>query len=81
MLRTRYSLARVFIATLVLSSGCLALSFGGKSQQVDNIVSESPETINRISNLEARVGALEQQQGLPINPTSGVGGKTTLMTH
>lgn len=75
---TRYPLARLFIGTLVISSGCLALSFGGKSQQVDHIVSESPETINRISNLEARVGALEQQQGLPLNSP---GGKSSLMTH
>jgi hypothetical protein len=74
MLSTRYLSVRFTLGMLVLSSGCLALSFGGKSQQVDHIVSESPETINRISNLEARVGALEQQQGMPINPTSG---KTT----
>lgn len=45
----------------MLLSGCLALSFGGKSQQVETVVSESPQTLERIGKLESRVEALEQQ--------------------
>lgn len=41
--------------------GCLALSFGGKTQTVDHVVAESPETLSRIDSLETRVQALERQ--------------------
>ncbi|MDB5388145.1 MAG: hypothetical protein JWM11_3791 [Planctomycetaceae bacterium] len=43
------------------SVGCLALSFGGKTQTVDHVVSESPETLARIDSLESRVQTLERQ--------------------
>lgn len=46
---------------LLTLPGCLALSFGGKSQQVDTVVSENPETKERLNRLESRVQALEQQ--------------------
>jgi hypothetical protein len=46
--------------------GCLALSFGGKSQQVDTVVSESPEMKSRLSDLERRVETLERQAGAPL---------------
>ena len=51
----------------LLQTGCLALSFGGKSQQVDTVVSESPDTKERIDKLESRVQAIEQHLPLPAN--------------
>lgn len=52
----------------MLLSGCLALSFGGKSQQVETVVSESPQTLERIGKLESRVEALEQQLAPQLAP-------------
>jgi hypothetical protein len=69
MLPSRFSCATVvLLAGLLGLPGCLALSFGGKSQQVDTVVAESPQTIERIKQLEARVEALEQQSTATLTP-------------
>lgn len=56
---------------LLTLSGCLALSFGGKSQQVETVVSESPQTQERLGKLEARVDALERQLAPQLAPPGG----------
>ena len=62
MLRTGFRRLIVMLCGVVpLLSGCLALSFGGKSQQVENVVTENPQTQERLGQLESRMDALEQQ--------------------
>jgi hypothetical protein len=62
MIRTRdLAVSLSFCGVICLFTGCLALSFGGKTQTVDHVVSESPETLARISTLESKVQTLEQQ--------------------
>lgn len=69
MLRSRF---RRWLFTLCgvlpLLSGCLALSFGGKSEQVENVVTESPQTQERLRQLEARMDTLEQQVAPQLSP-------------
>lgn len=57
-------------SAILCLSGCLALSFGGKSQQVETVVAESPETKERLSRLEARMSALEQQLSPQLPPVT-----------
>lgn len=69
MLRTQFQLKALLIAALACPlSGCLALSFGGKSQQVDTVMTENPETKDRLGKLESRVEALEHQFMPPVVP-------------
>ena len=64
MFRSRFPAISLLVGGIAfLSAGCPALSFGGKTQTVDHVVAESPETIKRINHLESRVNALEQQLG------------------
>lgn len=69
MLRVRFPLTAMMAFVLACAlPGCLALSFGGKSQQVDTVLTESPETKNRLDQLESRINALEHQvaPGVPV---------------
>lgn len=70
MLRSRFQFLAL-VACVASLPGCLALSFGGKSQQVDTVNSESPQTQERLAKLESRVDALEQQFALPPAPALG----------
>ncbi len=75
MLRARFlCLAVVCCGITPLLTGCVALSLGigGKTQQV---VSDTPETKERIAKLETRVEVLEQQLTMPP-PLNGISGPT-----
>jgi hypothetical protein len=68
MLRMAISrLALTLCGAPLLLCGCLALSFGGKSQG-DTVLSESVLTQERLGKLEARVDALEQQVAPQLAP-------------
>jgi hypothetical protein len=70
MLRAQSRWFVVICAGMLLTlTCCLAVSFGGTSQG-DTVVSESPETKERLNSLESRVQALEQQlsPSVPANP-------------
>ena len=71
MIRSRHLVLSLLLGgTSSLTAGCLALSFGGKTQTVDHVTAESPETLSRIDRIEARVQALEQQIMPPTLPGS-----------
>lgn len=65
--RTVFQFA-LMMSVVMLAAGCLALSFGGKTQTVDDVVTESPETLARIDRLESRVQSLEQQLSPQFQP-------------
>src|SRR5262245_56021193 len=69
MLRTQFPFRAIVVAAVACSlPGCLALSFGGKSQQVDTVMTENPETQDRLAKIESRVEALEQQLTPQLSP-------------
>ena len=72
MLRTRFCFQTLFLcAGVFLLPGCLALSFGGKTQKVETVNTEAPQTQERLGKLESRVQTLEQQFALPPVPAIG----------
>jgi len=62
---SRTPLILVISGSLVICSGCLSLSLGGKHEIV---TATDSETQNRLGSLEARVQAIEQRMGGASGP-------------